>query len=105
MGGWKGKQPLGVINEERLNDYLSLRSFRAKKIDWGLTMGVDYEQVGLEMTGEQKSAYKKMEEDFVVWLGDGTHVTAETAVAKYMKLQQIASGFMYNEDGDTKTNH
>ena len=102
MGGWKGKQPMGIQNEDALNEFLRDRSFRAKKIDWGLTLGVDYEQAGLEMTKEQTEAYQAMERDFVVWLDNGDHVSAENAAAKYMKLQQIASGFMYDEEGATR---
>ena len=101
MGGWKGKQAIGIQNEERLNALLDERSFRAQKIDWGLTAGVDYELAELEMTPAQKKAYRQMEEEFVLWLASGEHVSAENAMTKYSKLQQIASGFVYDERGNT----
>ena len=102
MGGFQGKQALGIQNEELLSSFLESRCFRAKKTDWGLTLGVDYEQVSLEMTAAQKDAYKRMERDLVLWLGETNGaVVAENVLAKHMKLQQIASGFVYNETGAT----
>ena len=100
MGGFQGKQALGIKNEEALDKYLFTRSFRAKKVDWGLNIGVDYEMVELEMTDAQRSSYKQMEDDFVLWLSSESYVSAANVIVKHMKLQQIASGFVYNGDGD-----
>ena len=102
MGGFQGKQALGIQNAEILDRFLRSRCFRAKKTDWGLTLGVDYEQVPLEMTAAQKDAYRRMERDLVLWLGEANGaVVAENVLAKHMKLQQIASGFIYGENGAT----
>ena len=102
MGGFQGRQALGIQNEDVLDRYLLPRCFRAKKTDWGLTLGVDYEQVPLDMTTVQKDAYKRMERDLVLWLGEANGaVVADNVLAKHMKLQQIASGFIYGENGAT----
>ncbi len=49
------------------------------------------------MTDVQKQHYRTMEEDFIVWLDSGDAVTAEQVITKRMKMQQISSGFIYDE--------
>ena len=100
MGGFQGKQAIGIQNEAKLDEFLFTRSFRAKKVDWGLNIGVDYELVELDMTQSQQAAYRQMEQDFVYWFTNESYVSASNVLAKYTKLQQIASGFLYNGDGD-----
>lgn len=97
MGGWKNKQALGIQNEDALNEIMFLRTFRAKKVDWGLNIGVDYELVPLEMTKAQMAAHREMELEFTIWLDSSTFVSAESAMTKMAKLRQISSGFIYGE--------
>ena len=97
MGGYMNKQPLGLKEETGYNQLLDKYSFRARKIDWGLGAGVDYEEVALEMTAKQKKVYSEMEQDFLTWLNSDEFVSVENAMGKYIKLQQIASGFIYDE--------
>ena len=103
MGGWMGKQAQGIQNEKELNKLLDKVSFRARKVDWGIAEGVDYEEVPLEMTPEQVTTYQQMEKDFVAWLGANDMVTADNVLTKHIKLQEIASGFLYDEFGKVKT--
>ena len=51
-----------------------------------------------EMSGEQKRQYTSMEEEFLLEIESGT-VTVDVAIAKYAKLAQIQTGFIYDEAG------
>ena len=100
MGGFKNKQALGFKSEEREKEFTNLVdevAFRALRKDWGVYQGVDYETVQLNMSPEQKLHYGEMEHEFVTYLSSGEEISAVHAAAKYMKLQQIASGFVYDE--------
>lgn len=97
--GFKGKKKVvGIKNLPALNRLLFNTSFRAKRKDWGTQIDSDYEQVPLKMEPEQVRAYKSMEQDFVTWLDGGQVVSAEQVVTKHMKLQQISSGFILDEE-------
>ena len=99
MGGWMAKQVVAAKNPERLAAEMAPVVFQAKKKDWlpflpNKRMTIrDY-----EMSGEQKSQYKSMEEEFLLEIESGV-VTVDVAIAKYAKLAQIQTGFIYDETG------
>lgn len=99
FGGWKNKQAKGVQNEDKLNEILDKCAFRALRKDWNMEKDLDYEQVEVDMTPKQTKAYRDMQDEFVVWLNDQDVVSVDTVLSKHMKLQQISSGFIYNEHG------
>jgi hypothetical protein len=93
MGGYLGKQVVGVKNATRLNEIVETRGFVAKRSDWMDTHAVDYEIRKVDMTVEQRRAYKEFDEEFSLEVS-GQLISAEQAVTKAMKLQQISSGFL-----------
>lgn len=99
MGGFKGKQVVGEQNIERLRELLATCSFIARRRDWGTNFMPDYEarHVG-PMLPAQKKAYNEMKEDFITYLQQGTKITADQVITKHIKLQQISSGFVIDED-------
>ncbi len=99
MGGFQGKQVKGAINEERLNEILSGCSWTARKRDWLKVPGVDYMSRRIRMLPDQKERYDRMDEEFLTELASGDVVSADQVVTKLMKLQQIASGFIIDEEG------
>lgn len=99
MGGFKNKKVVGGRNEEELDAKLNQWAFRAKRRDWTDYLESDYEITSLSMLPEQKSMYDQMNEDFIVWLNDDELVSAEQVITKRMKMQQIASGFIFDEHG------
>lgn len=104
MGGFKGKQVKGVREEnaEELDRLLEKHCFRGRRIDWGTKIENDNEIVTLSMSPEQQRAYDEMEEDFVMWLNEDEAVTAEQVITKRMKMQQIASGFIIDNEGQPR---
>ena len=47
----------------------------------------------------EESGYKSMEEEFLYWRSRSGVVTVDVAIAKYAKLAQIQTGFIYDETG------
>jgi len=56
------------------------------------------QSVEVEMSTEQKKAYEDMKKDFIAFVGSGV-ATAQLALTKALRLQQILSGFITLEDG------
>lgn len=54
-------------------------------------------QLEVELSPEQKKAYKQMKDDYITFI-NSTAFTAQLAVTKAMRLQQIVSGFVMGED-------
>jgi SNF2 family DNA or RNA helicase len=74
--------------------------FQAKKADWLPSLPrKDYTIRDYAMSGEQRRQYKSMEEEFLLEIESGT-ITVDVAIAKYAKLAQIQTGFIYDESGE-----
>lgn len=101
MGGYMGKVIVGVRNEDRLNRILDEWSFRATKDEWlDLPAKLPARIIEVEMKGEQKAAYDKMrKEQFLLLEKKGIEITADMVISAMMKLQQISSGWIYDEHG------
>jgi len=99
MGGHMGKQVVGIAEEAapRLQEMLRRCSWFATKKDWANIDNPDYARRQVDMTPEQLRLYKQMENDFIALLDDSA-VTADQVITQLLKLQQIASGFIYDEN-------
>lgn len=60
---------------------------------------VTYERWEFDMSREQSKLYSKMRDEAVVELDSGEFASAPAVISQIQKLQQIASGFLYLEDG------
>lgn len=98
-GGFKGKKIVGVKNPDILADLLRKHAFIAERKDWATYIESRYIDRRVEMHPAQLDAYKQMEKEFIVWLDENTSVSVEVASHKHAKLQQISSGFIYDEEG------
>lgn len=97
MGGYRAKKIVAVKNVDEFEALLTATSFRASRKNWGMKIDCDYEIVSLEMLPEQRKVYDEMDKDFVAWLESGEMVTADQVITKRIKMQQISSGFIYDE--------
>lgn len=97
MGGYRGHQILGPNKEtiERLMAEMDRVSFRAKKEDWIDLPPKVYYQRKVEMSQDQKAAYKLMLKDFLAYVETGV-IEAPMVITQMGKLQQISSGFILN---------
>lgn len=98
MGGFKGKQIIGTKNETKLHEILQRCSWAPVRGDWMITPGTDYAERRIELSGEQARLYHQMQKNFIVELENGTIVKADQIITKLLKLQQISSGFLIDDN-------
>jgi SNF2 family DNA or RNA helicase len=99
MGGYLGKQVVGARNQDELTKLIHYHGFRALKKDWTDLPEQLNSVRNYEMRGEQLRQYKDMMVDFVLRLETET-ITAPMIITQAMKLQQISSGFIFDEEGE-----
>ena len=99
MGGWKAKQVVAAKNQDRLAAEMAPVVFQAKKKDWLPSLPDKRMTIrDYEMSGEQKRQYTSMEQEFLLEIENDV-VTVDVAIAKWAKLAQIQTGFIYDEQG------
>jgi SNF2 family DNA or RNA helicase len=99
MGGWQAKQVVAAKNADVLAAIMAPVVFQAKKKDWLPELPrKDYTIRDYVMSAEQLNQYAQMEKEFILEIETGV-ITVQVAIAKYAKLAQIQSGFIYDEQG------
>lgn len=99
MGGFQGKQILGYQNLDLMKERTAEFAFRAKKADWtDLPEKIWMPPREVELTPEQRHAYLSIMHDFVIEFGQDDYLTVEMAITIKNKLQQICSGWVYDND-------
>lgn len=97
LGGYMGKQVIGVKNETELHAIQERCSFRALKKDWADLPDKIYVPVHLEMTDNQRKHYQEMLLEFYTMVKD-EEFDAPMVLVQMDKLRQIASGLLLNGD-------
>jgi len=107
--GWKGGRnyfPKWVARPdkfEELQDKIYQNGIRVTKDECMDLPPFIQQTMPIELSISQKRYYKQMMRDFVTFIEEGNSkgiVTAELAITKAMRLQQIVSGFVKTEEGD-----
>lgn len=93
-GGYKGKGVGGFLNEDDLHDRVAERSMVVRKEDALDLPPVTDVDVHVQLSAKEAKAYKEMAEELVAEMDDGSMVEAVNALAKMMKLRQVAAGFV-----------
>jgi SNF2 family DNA or RNA helicase len=96
MGGWNDKEVVAAKNEHILAASMAPVVFQAKKKDWATLPRKDFTIRDYQMSPEQLRQYISMEEEFLLAIESG-YVTVDVAIAKYAKLAQIQTGFIYDD--------
>jgi SNF2 family DNA or RNA helicase len=100
MGGWNNKEVIRAKNPEALARAMAPSVFQAKKKDWLPALPrKDATIRDYKMSPEQLAQYASMEEEFFLMLSTGA-ITVDVAIAKYIKLAQIQTGLIYDEQGN-----
>ena len=100
MGGYMMKEVVGVRQPEMLARIMEPVVFQAKKKDWLPDLPrKDATIRDYAMSTAQLAQYNQMEQQFLLYLEHNV-VTVDVAIAKYEKLAQIQTGFIYDEAGD-----
>lgn len=97
MGGWEGRQVVGDKNTEWLKELIADNGFVAgDEYLKDLPPKIYMPLIEVELTAEQKRAYKEMERDFFTTIED-SNCTASIALVKYLRLRQLTSGIFTGE--------
>lgn len=102
-GGYKGKGIGGFQNLDDLNSRVAERAMVVRKEDALELPPVTDVDVHVQLSPREAKAYQEMAEDLVAEMDDGSMVEAVNALAKMMKLRQVAAGFV--KDSDTGEVH
>ncbi|MFZ1744762.1 MAG: DEAD/DEAH box helicase, partial [Nitrospirales bacterium] len=91
-----------TFNPKKLPQFIRLIkpfSFRLSKEDVGIKP-TKVVKVVVPMLGHQRRCYEEMERDSITVLPSGKTVMADMEITAIMKRRQLASGFIYDEDGE-----
>lgn len=101
--------PTGVVE---IYGYQNLEELQKRMDAWSIRMRSEdcldlpertYSTRYVEMTDEQRRLYTEMKEDFITQIETGEVVSAEQAVVKLLRLQQILCGHVKTDDGVIRT--
>ena len=99
MGGWQGRQVIGVQNEKQLARLLDPYVFQTAPTPKAPGQEPRFVVRTYELTPEMQAQYDAMHQEFVLWLNQNEAVTVELAITRYIKLAQIQAGFVLKDDG------
>ena len=102
MGGYQNRAIVGHINVDRFKKKAAPYISRVTKDQLGL-LPKSYTRKSFSLSPSQKTMYQSMKRDLVSQIQDGTIATAQGALDQIIRLQQITSGFVNDQDGNTKT--
>lgn len=86
--------------EEHLNKAIYKKAMRVLKQDCLDLPDLVRVEVPVELSNEQRRLYKEMKRDFIAYLQSGEAITAQIAVVKALRLQQIVTGYAKTEMGE-----
>lgn len=98
MGGYEMRQVVGYQNEDELNERWGALAFICGEEVLDLPPYHHVQQF-TELEPAARKLYEAIDEDFVATAKEGT-VTADNALVKLLRLQQVTSGKIKNDDGD-----
>ena len=93
---------VGYKNLGELSGLLNAHSYRVLKEDCLDLPEKIYTKRQVDLTPEQKKAYKEMKEYALTLFEDGSVLTASTVMTQLLRLHQISCGHLIMEDGETK---
>lgn len=96
--GWMGKKwKLNPLKANLFTSILHEYSYRITKEEALTLPPLTMHKIPFELTGEAKDSYEKMVEEHILEIND-TEIGADLAITLVNKLQQMCSGFIYNEE-------
>ncbi len=105
------KDYMGFVYEPRLGameavtDKFTDLVMRIDAKDYLPPRSVVHNKVMLDLPPSARKIYESMKKDAFAKITEDTGVSAVNAVAALMKLRQVASGFIYNDDGEVEQLH
>lgn len=91
---------LGYQNLEELNKLIAPISSRVLKKDVLDLPPKIYQPRYFELTPQQRKLYDELQEEYKIWLDTATLVTANLAIVRELRLQQISCGYLPVGEGE-----
>jgi hypothetical protein len=98
MGGWDGKIIVGHKNMERFKEKVDPHSFRCTREEAGI-LPKTYDKWRFDLSPMQRKLMTNMKQTLIAQIDSGEISTAANAAVAVMRLQQIANGFVKDDDG------
>ncbi len=103
MGGFDRKKIVGAKNLDVLRMRTGDMAFRAKKVDWtDLPEKLWAHPREIDLTERQRRAYLEILHEFAMEIGPDEYITVEMAITVKNKLQQICSGWVYDNEKEVR---
>jgi SNF2 family DNA or RNA helicase len=100
MGGFEGRQVVGFVNTEEMNEKCYSITYRANADVIELPEKHHIERTH-ELSSPAKKAYIELKRDLCAIIASGQIITAANAMVKVTRLQQICCGHIRTEADDT----
>lgn len=102
MGGFMGREVVGYQNLDELQDIMAKNSIVVKKEDALDLPKTTDTVVPFDLSTREQKAYEDVQKELVTQHEDGSYSIAENPLTRALRLRQITSGFLPNEDGEIK---
>jgi SNF2 family DNA or RNA helicase len=103
MGGFEGRQIIGYQNEGLFHQKFMSRAFQVDASVLDLPEAVDVRRE-FTLSGEAARIYRELQNEFYSEVENG-QVTAANALTRLLRLQQVTSGHIKNDEGETRELH
>lgn len=102
MGGYMGYQVVGWRNLDQMQEVMSRSSVVARKADALDLPKTTDTVVHVEMSPEEKRVYEEMRRTLAARVSSGALSTAPNRLSQMMRLRQITSGFLPDDNGSVR---
>jgi len=98
MGGFEGREVLAHKNVDRFREKVAPHTYRVTKEEIGI-LPKAYDFWRFDLNSEQKRMIREIKADLLTQIKSGEIVNAANAAVRMMRIQQIANGFVVDENG------
>lgn len=98
-GGYLGREVIGYRNLDEMQDIMAERATVVRKEDALDLPGVTDTTIHVELSGREKKSYSEMKKALATDLGRGNLASVGSRLTQMMRLRQITSGHLPDDNG------
>lgn len=99
LGGWMGKEVVGYHRLDEMQSIMAKNSVVVRKKDALDLPATTNAMLPVHLTAQEKRAYNEMKKDLAVKIAANTWASSNNALTQMMRLRQITSGHLPDDDG------
>lgn len=99
MGGYMGREVVGFKNLDEMQDIMAENAIVARKKDALDLPKTTDATLTVHLDPTEADAYRNLKKNLAVQLSDGTTVALTNRLAQMMRLRQVTSGFLPDDQG------